>query len=244
MPRAPTASTAPVAKDASAALRALADAEVAAHAARYFKTGPGEYGEGDQFLGLRVPQVRAVARAHREMPLPEVRKLLASGHHEERLCAALILVTQFQRGDEKTRGAVYRAYVAGLKHLNNWDLVDTSAPHIVGGWLQIRSRKQLYTWARSRDLWKRRIAIMGTFAFIREGEFADTLAIAEILLNDEHDLIHKAVGWMLREVGNLDRAAEEAFLKQHYQSMPRTMLRYAIEKFPEKKRQAYLKGRV
>lgn len=244
MPRAPTASTAPTAKDASAALRMLANPEVAAHAARYFKAGPGEYGEGDQFLGLRVPQVRAVARARREMPLAEVRKLLASGFHEERLCAALILVAQFQRGDEKTRGAIYRSYVASLKHLNNWDLIDTSAPHVVGGWLQSHDRKQLYTWARSRDLWKRRIAIMSTFAFIREGEFADTLAIAELLIGDEHDLIHKAVGWMLREVGNVDRAAEEAFLEKHYQSMPRTMLRYAIEKFPEKRRQAYLKGRV
>ena len=241
MPRAPGS---PTAKDASAALRALANPEVAAHAARYFKTGPGEYGEGDKFLGLRVPQVRAVARAHREMPLAEVCKLLASEYHEERLCAALILVAQFQRGDEKTRGAVYRAYVANLKYLNNWDLIDTSAPHIVGGWLQSHDRKQLYVWARSRDLWKRRIAIMSTFAFIRDGDFGDTLAIAEILLGDEHDLIHKAVGWMLREVGNVDRAAEEAFLKQHYKEMPRTMLRYAIEKFPEKRRQAYLKGRV
>ncbi|MCB0220890.1 MAG: DNA alkylation repair protein, partial [Chrysiogenetes bacterium] len=125
-----------------------------------------------------------------------------------------------------------------------WDLVDTSAPHVVGGWLLSRDRSQLYMWARSRNLWKRRVAIMGTFAFIRQGDFADTLAIAEILLGDKHDLIHKAVGWMLREVGNMDRAAEEAFLKKHYQDMPRTMLRYAIEKFPEKRRQAYLKGRV
>lgn len=224
-------------------LRKMADPEKARILRRFFKTGPGEYAEGDQFLGVIVPKQRAVVRLYRAVPLTEVAKLLRSPVHEERAIALLILVWQYPRADKNTRKKIFDLYLSNTRRINNWDLVDCSAEHIVGPQLAFGSRGLLDKLARSKLLWERRIAILSTFHYIRRGEFADTLRIARILLRDEHDLIHKAVGWMLREMGNRDRAAEEAFLKKHAQKMPRTMLRYAIEKFPEPLRQRYLKLR-
>jgi 3-methyladenine DNA glycosylase AlkD len=213
-------------------------------AQRFFKTGPGEYGEGDVFLGIRVPVLRKLARQYRGLPEKDVLTLLASTYHEERLLALFILCLWFEKGDEKTRDRIYRIYVKNTRWINNWDLVDTTAHKIVGPYLEHRSKKPLRDLAGSRSLWERRIAVLSTFHFIRQGDVRESLKIATMLLKDEEDLMHKAVGWMLREVGKKDLAAEEAFLKDHYRNMPRTMLRYAIEKFPEAKRQRYLKGRV
>jgi 3-methyladenine DNA glycosylase AlkD len=225
-------------------LLALADPAQARHLQRYFKTGPGEYGEGDRFLGVRVPQIRKLAREGRDTPISEVRKLLNSPIHEERLLALLLLVQLYQHATGEERGSIYRLYLDSSRYINNWDLVDTTAKHIVGDWLFGRSRQPLYQLARSGSVWERRIAILATFHFIAHGEVQESLRLAGVLVGDEHELIHKALGWMLREVGKCNRSAEEEFLKAHYQGMPRTMLRYAIEHFPEKKRQAYLKGRV
>jgi 3-methyladenine DNA glycosylase AlkD len=218
-----------------------ADAEVAQ---RFFKTGPGAYGEGDVFLGIRVPVIRKQVRACRDLPMGEVKKLLGSRFHEARLLALLLLVERYRRGTDRERERIYKLYLARTRHVNNWDLVDLSAEHIVGAHLAGRSRRPLHRLARSADLWERRIAILSTFHFIRQDDFAETLALAELLLHDSHDLIHKAVGWLLREVGKRDRKTEVAFLKKHYRAMPRTMLRYAIERFPERERRRYLKGRV
>lgn len=225
-------------------LRGHASREDAAVLVRFFKTGPGEYGEGDRFLGVRAPATRRVAREFRELPLPAVQELLESPWHEERLLALLIMIEQFRRGSDDRQREVYEMYLANTCHINNWDLIDISAAHIVGAYLAHRSRRALHKLARSTDLWERRIAIVSTLHFIRRGELGETLALAGTLLHDPEDLIHKAVGWMLREVGKRDLAAEEAFLKPHYHTMPRTMLRYAIEHFPEPLRLAYLKGKV
>ena len=207
----------------------------------FFKTGKGEYGEGDVFAGVTVPNIRKVAKEFKELPFKEVELLLHSKIHEERLCAVLMLVEQFQTEDVIEQKKIYNLYLKNAKYINNWDLVDLSAPKIAGVYLLDRDRKILYKLARSKNLWEKRIAILSTHAFIRGGQFKDTLKISEILLNDKHDLMHKAVGWMLREVGNRNREVEEKFLKKYYKRMPRTMLRYAIEKFPEKLRQKYLK---
>lgn len=222
----------------------LGDQKVAEHSQRFFRTGKGEYGEGDRFLGIRVPAIRRLVKQQRNLRLQAIDSFLHSHWHEERLFAVLWLADSYQRGDMATRIAVYRIYTANLDFVNNWDLVDGSAHLIVGPHLEQRSRKPLYRWSRSNNLWHRRVAIMATFHFIRNQDFEDTLAIAERLLTDDEDLIHKATGWMLREVGNRARPVEEAFLMQHYQRMPRTMLRYAIEKFPERRRKAYLHGKV
>ena len=225
-------------------LRDLGDPDVAAHALRFFKTAPGEYGAGDRFLGIRVPDLRKLARAHRDIAARDVGLLLRSRFHEERLLALFMLVDRFRRADPKGHAAIYRLYVANLDRVNNWDLVDSSASQIVGAYLEDRSRGFLYRLARSRDLWRRRIAIMATFHFIRLGQFEDTLALATRLIGDREDLIHKAAGWMLREVGNRDRPTAERFLVAHHRGMPRTMLRYAIERYPEARRRAYLAGKV
>ena len=211
---------------------------------RFFKTGPGEYGEGDRFLGLRVPQLRALARAHRTLDRGSVLELLQSPWHEERLLALLILVEQYRRGSGEDRETIYRTYLENTRYINNWDLVDTSAEHIVGAYLDPAHLDPLDQLARSASVWERRIAIMATFRWIRQGKFGPTLKLAELLLHDPHDLIHKAVGWMLREIGKRDRVSEEVFLRRHYQEMPRTMLRYALERFPEPLRQQYLRGEV
>ena len=227
------------AKQVQTRLRSLGNAKDAAILARFFKTGPGEYGEGDVFIGVRVPVIRKVAKEFRALPLSEAESLLHSHIHEERLAALVILGLQADKADAKTRKQIYELYLANTEFVNNWDLVDLSASHLVGGCLEGRSHRPLYRLAKSKSLWERRISILATFHFIRHNDFADTLKIAEILLADEEDLIHKAVGWMLREVGKRDLEELEQFLQKHHQVMPRTMLRYAIEKFPERKRKAY-----
>jgi 3-methyladenine DNA glycosylase AlkD len=232
------------AKKVQSRLRSLADPEVAAASARFFKTGPGAYGDGDVFIGVRVPAIRKVAKEFKALPLPEIETLLHSEIHEERLLALVILVGQFEKGDDTTRKRIYDLYLANTGHINNWDLVDLSAPQIVGGYLETRSRKPLDRLVKSASLWERRISILATHRFIRHGDFADTIRLAEKLLGDKEDLIHKAVGWMLREVGKRDVAVLEEFLGKHCRVMPRTMLRYAIERFPEKERVAFLNGRV
>jgi 3-methyladenine DNA glycosylase AlkD len=211
---------------------------------RFFKTGPGEYGEGDVFIGVQVPDIRRTIKPYEDAPLPVATRLLRSRVHEERLLALLLLVRRFSRAGEAEQRKIYDLYLENTRHINNWDLVDLSAPSIVGAWLMERSRHPLYRLARSGDLWERRIAILSTHRFIREKDYRDTLGIAKILLNDDEDLIHKAVGWMLREVGKRDCAAEEKFLKLCYEDMPRTMLRYAIERFPASRRRDYLAGRI
>ncbi|ESA38671.1 dna alkylation repair enzyme [Leptolyngbya sp. Heron Island J] len=228
----------------SKTLRDLADPAIAEHSQRFFKTGKGEYGEGDQFLGIRVPVLRKQVRHYQATPLSEVQELLKSPFHEERLLALLLLVRKFSKGDDEEKTTVYQLYLDNTQYINNWDLVDSSAYQIVGAYLETRDRQVLYQLAHAKSLWERRIAIMATFHFIRNQQFDDTLQLSELLLNDTEDLIHKAVGWMLREVGKQDVATAKAFLKTHYQTMPRTMLRYAIEKFPKQERQQYLSGVV
>jgi 3-methyladenine DNA glycosylase AlkD len=206
----------------------------------FFKTGPGQYGAGDRFLGVTVPQLRTLAREYRDMPLKYVVKLLQSPWHEERLLALLILVRQYVDADTRTRRMIHQLYLRNTRSINNWDLVDTSAAQIVGAHLETGNRRALRRLARSKSLWERRIAMIATYHYIKQGDFRDALAVAELLLKDEHDLIHKAAGWMLREIGKRDRRAEERFLKQHAARMPRTMLRYAVEKFPPRVRRKYL----
>ncbi|MEZ4636128.1 MAG: DNA alkylation repair protein [Caldilineaceae bacterium] len=225
------------------ALTELADPAIAEHSQRFFKTGPGEYGEGDRFRGIRVPVQRTVARRFDKLPLAETERLLHSPFHEDRLTALLILVRQFRR-KQADHAAIYDLYLRNTAYINNWDLVDSSAPQIVGAFLADKPRDVLDELALSDSLWARRIAIMATLHFIKLGQFEDTLRLSRVLLHDSEDLIHKAVGWMLREVGNRNLAVEEGFLADTYRTMPRTMLRYAIEKFPEEKRKAYLEGKV
>lgn len=203
---------------------------------RFFKTGKGQYGEGDCFLGIVVPNVRRVARKYKDAPLDVVDQLLQSPWHECRLCGLLILVERFKKSGGAARKAIYEFYLAHTARINNWDLVDLSAPYIVGEYLADQSREDLYRLADSDLLWEQRIAVVATHALIRRNEYADTLALAERLLGHRHDLMHKAVGWMLREVGKRDKAALVNFLDKHVKAMPRTMLRYAIEKFPEDER--------
>lgn len=231
-----------MAEDVRRAFEALRDPEVAAHTQRFFKTGPGEYGEGDRFLGVRVPQLRALAREHRALPLGAVVEHLRSPWHEERLLALLILVEQHRRGDAEARERIHRLYLDHTRFVNNWDLVDTSAPLLVGAHVDPRAPELLERLAGSASVMERRIAILATFHWIRHGELEAALRIADRLLADPHDLIHKAVGWMVREVGKRDPQRFEAFLAERYRRMPRTMLRYAIEKLPEGRRQAYLRG--
>lgn len=226
-----------------AELKKLANPVRAKQSAYYFKTGEGQYGYGDVFLGVAVPAQRVVAKKYKTLPLREVEKLLQSKIHEERLTASIILVDQYKKADEATKKTIYEFYLANTKYINNWDIIDGSAPFIVGMWLQDKDKRVLLKLARSKSMWERRIAIMATFPYIRSGDASWTFKIATMLLHDPEDLIHKAVGWMLREVGkNCGQSVEEKFLKQHYKTMPRTMLRYAIEKFDEPKRQVYLKG--
>ena len=216
--------------DVRAEMRRLASPDQAAISRRFFKTGPGQYGEGDEFIGLKVPQTRSLVKGCDGLPESDILTLLHSSIHEERLLALLCLVRRYERGDEEIRAHIFDLYLKNRRWINNWDLVDTSAPHIVGRWLLTRDRSPLRQLAKSHDLWERRIAILATQTFIRHREYTDTLVISEMLLPDKHDLIHKASGWMLREVGNRDVAVLETFLARHAAHMPRTMLRYAIEK--------------
>ena len=227
-------------------LRKFANAEKAKIYGRFFKTGPGQYGEGDQFIGVTVPETRSVAKKFQELPFVDLQKLLHAPTHEERLCALLILIEQFQsasrRSDESTKEKIYNFYLANTGYINNWDLIDLSADQIVGGYLQDKPKDILKKLALSDSVWERRVAILSTFHFIKSEEPKYTLKIAGILLNDKHDLIQKAVGWMLREVGK--RCSEKDltdFLDKHAPTMPRTALRYAIERFSEEKRQGYLR---
>jgi len=223
------------------ALQKLKNSGKAKLLGRFFKCGPGEYGAGDKFLGITVPEQRKIVKKYYQIiEIKELEKLLQSEFHEARLTALLALVEKFGEADEKNKQQIYKTYLKNTKYINNWDLVDLSAPRIVGGYLLNKDRKILYRLAKSKNLWEKRIAVLATFMFIREGDFADAIKIAKILLNDKHDLIHKAVGWMLREIGKRNLKAEEKFLQKHCQKMPRTMLRYAIEKFPERKRKKYL----
>ena len=223
-------------------LRAEADADDAIFLQRFFKTGPGEYGEGDKFLGLRVPTLRRLARTHRSLSVDDTLQLLASKWHEERLFALILLVGHYARGDAATKQRVYDAYLENTRYINNWDLVDASAEHIVGPHMAPNEITVLERLAESADVWERRIAMLATFHWIKRREFAPALHIAHRLVNDKHDLIQKAVGWMLREIGKRDGKVEREFLREHCRTMPRTMLRYAIEKFPDAERKRYLSG--
>ncbi|MBD3330778.1 DNA alkylation repair protein [Candidatus Peregrinibacteria bacterium] len=226
-------------------LNSLANEKQAKNLARFFKTGKGQYGEGDKFLGIKVPIQRKVAKKFQNINLSDLKSLLSSPYHEHRLTALIILNHKFQKAQsEKTRTNLVKIYISQIKYINNWDLVDLSAPQILGVYLEHKPKDILYKYANSNNLWKKRIAILSTFHFIKNSKFEDTLKISKILLKDDHDLIHKAVGWMLREIGNRDLETEENFLKKHYKKMPRTMLRYAIEKFEESHRQKYLKGLI
>lgn len=208
----------------------------------FFKTGKGEYGEGDKFLGIKMGPQRELAKKYKDLNFDDIHALLRSGYHEERMIGLLILTYKYDKSDVNTKEKIYKFYIKNWRAINNWDLVDVTTPKIVGDFLLNHDRSVLYDFAKSKNLWKKRIAILATATFISRGQFADTLKISEILLEDHHDLIHKAVGWMLREIGKKDLQVEENFLKKYYKKMPRTMLRYAIEKFPEVKRQSYLKG--
>ena len=219
--------------------RKAASPEKARIYTRFFKTGKGEYGEGDQFIGLTVPEQRALARKYVDLPLADVQELLKSRIHEHRLTALIILVYRFDKTKDKK---IVDFYLKNIRYSNNWDLIDCVADKILGEYLLDKDRSILYRFVESDSLWERRIAILTTFQFIKNRQFEDTLKIAEILLNDDHDLIHKAVGWMLREVGKRNQAVEEGFLRKYYKQMPRTMLRYAIERFDEKKKRFYIKG--
>ena len=227
------------ARRARAALRKHADPEKAKFLTRFFKSGPGEYAEGDVLIGVKVPQTRLVAREFRELPLADLGELLDSEIHEERLLALIILTHRFKKEPE----AVYRLYIKKLRRVNNWDLVDTSAPAIVGGWLKDKDRRLLDKMAASKSLWERRVAMLATLLWIRQGDCADVWRLAEKLVSDREDLMHKAVGWMLREAGRHEPQGLEEFLDRHCRTMPRTMLRYAIEKLPKTRRTAYLLAR-
>lgn len=231
-------------------LTELADPDIAQHSSRFFKTGENDYGAGDKFLGLRVPVLRQKVKQFKQANLADALVLLKNEYHEVRLFAVLLMVSLYERAKKNDRAAqakrqaIVEAYLANTQYINNWDLVDSSAHKILGHYLFDKEREVLYQLAHSHHLWQKRIAMMTTYYFIKQGQFQDTFNLAEILLNDSHDLIHKIVGWMLREVGNIDKSAEEGFLITHYQAMPRTMLRYAIEKFPKNERQSYLVGDV
>jgi 3-methyladenine DNA glycosylase AlkD len=236
VPEPPLASLAAV----NARIRALANPARAQFVAGYFKTGPGEYGEGDRFLGLTMAQVRSVVRQARTLPLPVVARLLDSPWHEARTVALLVLVSQFQRGAPRERDAIFNLYLRQRQRINNWDLVDVSAAQILGPYLDTPKGRRVRRLLRSASVWDRRMAVIATAWPIRAGRYAATFEAVETLMGDRHDLIHKACGWMLREVGKRDRTAEERFLDRHAVEMPRTMLRYAVERFPPPRRRHYL----
>lgn len=220
----------------------LGDDNIAGHSARFFKTGPGEYGEGDKFIGIRVPVIRELAKKHKSSSLKTVSLLLESEWHEIRLLALIMLSEQFKKADDEQQKVIFDFYLSRTRLVNNWDLVDSSAHHIVGGYLLDKDRSILYALAESKNLWERRIAMMATFTFIRQNQFEDTLKLAEQLQHDKEDLIHKVCGWMLREMGKRSPTQLKTFLDQHVKDMPRTMLRYAIEKMTPEERQCYLTG--
>lgn len=222
-------------------LKAKADPENARLMTRFFKTEPGEYAEGDRFMGIKVPILRKLAKSYSHLSFADLYQVIASPYHEQRLIALFILLEKYKRTDRVTqKDAIYKFYVVAMEFVNNWDLVDVSAPHIAGDYLYARDRSALKQWAQHGNMWYRRIAIVATLHFIRQDDFSSTLALTKILLRDKEDLIHKAMGWMLREVGKRDSALLEDFIMQHYVLLPRTTLRYAIERFPELKRKRFL----
>ncbi len=227
-------------KDLQKEFQKLANPNKAKDCAWFFKTEKGEYGEGDLFLGIVVPEQRKLAKRYSNLSLDDTKELLKSKYHEHRLTSLFILINKYKNADEKLKNEIFNTYLQNTKYINNWDLVDSSAPNIIGNYLLDKDKKILYKLAKSKDLWEKRISILATLEFIRNNQFEDTIKIAEILLNDKHDLIHKAVGWMLREIGNRNLQVEEKFLQIHAKEMPRTMLRYAIEKFSEEKKKRYL----
>ena len=208
---------------------------------KFFKTGKGEYGEGDIFLGIKVPKQRKIAKKYTGLNFSEIQKLLNSKIHEYRFISILILVDKFKKASEEEKEKIFNFYLKNTKNINNWDLVDVSAPSIIGEFLFDKKKSVLYKLAESKNLWEKRISIVSCFTYIKKGKFNNALRISQILIDDKHDLIHKAVGWMLREIGKVEEKVLESFLKDHYKKMPRTMLRYAIEKFPEEKRKFYMK---
>ena len=228
-------------KRLKAELEKLGDREKAKDLQWFFKTGPGEYAEGDRFIGITVPRLRELAKRYPTLTLPEALRLLRSRIHEARFLALLLLMQQYRQADLPGKKRIYQAYLGHTAYINNWDLVDVSAKGIIGAFLEDKDRAPLYKLARSHSLWERRIAVLSTFWFIAKDDFKESLALGALLVADPHDLIHKAVGWMLREIGKKDLVAEEKFLKKYGAVMPRTMLRYAIERFPEAKRQSYLR---
>jgi 3-methyladenine DNA glycosylase AlkD len=219
--------------------------EQAANLQRFFKTGKGEYGEGDIFLGIMVPEQRKIAKKFKDLNLSNIQTLLESGIHEKRLIALFILIDKYKKADKEKneieKGNIFNFYLKNSKNINNWDLVDLSAPNIIGNFLQGKSKKVLYELAKSKNLWERRIAVLASFSFIKKEEFEDAIAISESLLDDKEDLIHKAVGWMLREIGKRNKEELLYFLGKHYKVMPRTMLRYSIEKLEESEREKWMK---
>jgi 3-methyladenine DNA glycosylase AlkD len=221
-------------------LNKLKNSEKAKLLQRFFKTGKGEYGEGDIFLGIIVPKQREIAKKYIDMDFKDLQKLLSSKIHEYRLVALLIMVQKYKKANKEEKKKIFNFYLKNSKNINNWDLVDLSAPRIVGEYLLDRDRKILYKLSKSKNVWEKRIAVLATFMFIKNNQFKDSLVISKMLLNDKHDLIHKAIGWMLREIGKKNQKVEEKFLMKYYKSMPRTMLRYAIERFPENRRKFYL----
>lgn len=226
-------------------LRSLAKPDKISIYKNFFKTGKGEYGEGDEFIGVTVPDTRKVAKDNLDISFKDLELLLKSKIHEDRMCALLVLVYKFEKAEsEAEKKEIIDFYIKNHLSGNNWDLIDCVADKLLGKWLIDKDKSILYKYAESTNLWERRIAVISTFNFIKNNQFMDTLKISEILLEDKHDLIHKAVGWMLREIGKRDLKILENFLKQHYKQMPRTMLRYSIERFPEKIRKAYLKGEI
>lgn len=225
-------------------VKTLGSPKVAKTMQWFFKTGKGEYGEGDLFAGIKVPVQRKLAKEFKDLSLNDTKDLLGSPIHEERLISLFILVNKYEKGDYIEKEKIFSFYLKNRKGVNNWDLVDLSAPKIVGKHLLDKDKSILIKLASSKNLWERRISILSTYEFIKNGKFDTALKISRILLKDNHDLIHKAVGWMLREIGKKNIAVEENFLKTHYKKMPRTMLRYAIEKFPEAKRKKYLQGKI
>jgi len=221
-------------------LQEIQDPEKAKILLKFFKTGKGQYGEGDIFLGIKVPQQRKIAKKYSGIPLDDIGELLKSNIHEFRLTSLLILVLKYKKEDFNGQKEIVDFYLSHMEDINNWDLVDSSAPYILGDFLLHKDKSILYRLAKSNNLWERRTAMLSTFAFIKNNKFEEALNVAEILLFDKHDLIHKAVGWMLREIGKRDIRTEEGFLEKHHREMPRTMLRYAMEKFDDDKRKSYL----
>jgi DNA alkylation repair enzyme len=222
-------------------LQALSDAEKREIFPKFFKAGKGEYGEGDRFLGVTVPNIRAIAKLHKDISIEEIRELLQSEWHEVRLCALIIMVEKSKKKDEALRKELFNLYLSQTKRINNWDLVDLSCRFIIGEYLLDKSRDILYHLAQSPLLWDNRIAIVSTYAFIRKGQLEDTYALSDLMMHHPHDLMHKAIGWMLREAGKRDSERLYDYVMSHRADMPRTMLRYAIEKFSPKERAILMK---